>query len=68
MYTETHTKLCMLQTVNVSNQTLYGRSVAVYWMSNIHNTLWDVLSVKIYYIGNDSRELFSFRMGFGKRN
>ena len=57
----------MLQTANVSNQTWHGRSVVVFAVKCSKNDI----CVKIYYymyIGNDCRELLSFKMGFGKRN
>ena len=55
----------MLQTANVSNQTRHSRSVVVFAVKCSKNDI----CVKIYYyIGNDCRELLSFKMGFGKRN
>ena len=39
----------MLQTVNVSNQTLHGRSVAVFWLSNVHKmTIKSIFSLRRY--------------------
>lgn len=54
----------MRQAANVSNQTLHGRSVALFWLSNVQTMaikkcIFSHSLLKIYYyIGNDSREPF----------
>ena len=62
----------MLQTANVSNQTWHGRSVAVFgcqmfkkWPLKVY-FLWEVICKNLYYyIGNDCRELLSFKNRIG---